>query len=410
MASKKTVKKTAAKKSARPKKSAAPKKRTQSKKSAVAKKGAPAKAARQKPFGTFFLPGPTEVRREVLAAMMQPMIGHRVVEMEDLMGRIQPRLKAVFQTERPVYVSASSATGLMEGALRNGARRRVLSLVNGAFSERFFQIARATGLEADSLEVKWGTAHTAEMLENALARGIYDAVTVAHSETSTGVLNPIEELAAVTQRAGDVVLLVDSVSALAGADCRTDEWGIDLVLTGSQKALALPPGLAFCAAQRHILDRALSKNDRGIYFDFHEFERNILKNQTPNTPAVSLLYALDAQLQRIEAEGLQARFDRHLEMAARVYEWVDDMRENRGVDIHVLAPEDYRSPTVTCITVPEGWSGPKVAAGVQERGFTIATGYGAMREATFRIGHMGDHTMNRLERLLDVIADVFGVA
>jgi aspartate aminotransferase-like enzyme len=380
------------------------------KKTAAKRTAAKKSAARSRtvPFGTFFLPGPTEVRREILETMLQPMIGHRVVEMEDLMARIQPRLRAVFKTERPVYVAASSATGFMEGAVRNGARRRVLSLVNGAFSERFFQIARSTGIEADPLEVQWGKPHTPEMLENALARGIYDAVTVVHSETSTGVLNPIRELAEVTQRAGDVVLLVDSVSGLAGADFRTDEWGVDLVLTGSQKCLALPPGLAFCATQRHVLERAQSKNDRGVYFDFLEFERNILKNQTPNTPAVSMLYALDAQLQSIEAEGLQNRFDRHDEMAARVYAWVQEMREEKGVDLEVLAPEGYRSPGVTCIKVPEGWTGPRVAAGTAERGFTIATGYGAMREATFRIGHMGDHTLPRLELLLDVLTDVFG--
>ncbi len=375
----------------------------------TATKRSPAKKvtrANKTTFGTFFLPGPTEVRPAVLEAMMQPMIGHRVVEMEELMGRMQPRLRALFKTERPVYVSASSATGFMEGAVRNGARRRVLSLVNGAFSERFFQIARSTGLDADPLEVAWGKPHTPEMVENALSRGIYDAVTVVHSETSTGVLNPIKELAEVTKRAGDVVLLVDSVSALGGSDFRTDEWAVDLVLTGSQKCMALPPGLAFCVAQRHILERAQSKNDRGVYFDFLEFERNILKNQTPNTPAVSMLYALAAQLENIEQEGLQNRFDRHTEMAHRVYAWVTEMREERGVDLHVLAPEGFRSPTVTAIKVPEGWTGPKVAAGVAARGFTIATGYGAMREATFRIGHMGDHTMPRLEMLLDVLTNV----
>ncbi len=378
-------------------------------KKAAAKKAAAQASPRKRkpPFGTFFLPGPTEVRPQILEAMLQPMIGHRVAEMEELMGRMQPRLRAVFQTERPVYVAASSATGFMEGAVRNGARRRVLSLVNGAFSERFFQIARSTGLDADPLEVQWGKPHTPDMLENALSRGIYDAVTVVHSETSTGVLNPIAELAEVTRRAGDVVLLVDSVSALGGADFRTDAWGVDLVLTGSQKCLALPPGLAFCVAQRHILERAQSKNDRGVYFDFLEFERNILKNQTPNTPAVSLFYALAAQLESIEHEGLQNRFDRHASMARRVYAWVDGMREEHGVDLHVLAPEGYRSPTVTCITVPEGWTGPQVAAAVAARGFTIATGYGAMRDGTFRIGHMGDHTMNRLDLLLDVLTDAF---
>ena len=133
----------------------------------------------------------------------------------------------------------------------------------------------------------------------------------------------------------------------------------------------------------------------------------VLPTETPNTPAVTLLYALAAQLENIEKEGLQARFDRHTLMARRVYAWVDEMREERGIDLHVLAPEGYRSPTVTCIKVPDGWSGPRVAAGAAERGFTIATGYGAMREATFRIGHMGDHTPDRLELLLDVLTDVF---
>lgn len=350
-----------------------------------------------KSFGTFFLPGPTEVRPEVLAAMLEPMIGHRVAEMKELIGHIQPRLQSVFRTERPVYISASSATGLMEAAVRNGARRRVLSLVNGAFSERFHQIAAATGLETDRLEVEWGEGHTADMLEHALSRGIYDAVTVVHSETSTGALNPIGELAQVTRAAGDVVLLVDSVSGAAGADVRADEWALDFVLTGSQKAFALPPGLAFGVAQENILERAASRKDRGIYFDLLEFERNIRNNQTPNTPAVSLLYALRAQLDRMEVEGLDRRLERHRLMAERTWAWCDEM----GLDI--LASPGFRSPTVTAVRCPEGWTGPEVAAAVKARGYQVATGYGRMKEETFRIGHMGEHTMEGLEGLLDVL-------
>jgi predicted phosphoserine aminotransferase len=356
--------------------------------------------------GRFWLPGPTEVRREVLQAMMRPMIGHRVAEMEELIGHIQPRLKQVFQTERPVYLSASSATGLMEGAIRNGARRRVLSLVNGAFSERFHRIAVACGIQADALEVPWGDAHTPEMLEGALARGIYDAVTVVHSETSTGALNPIREFAAITRRAGEVVLLVDSVSGLAGAPVMTDAWGIDFILTGSQKAFALPPGLAFGVAQKSILDRAASRTDRGIYFDFLEFENNILKNQTPNTPAVSLLYALAAQLDHIAEETIERRWQRHVELAQRTYAWVDQMNE-RGVDLEIVAPAGARSPTVTCIRLPDGWTGPKVVAAARDRGFALATGYGKAKDSSFRIGHMGDHTLDELEALLEALTDVF---
>jgi predicted phosphoserine aminotransferase len=357
--------------------------------------------AQKKAFGTFFLPGPTEVRPEVLAAMTQPMIGHRVSEMEDLIGHIQPRLRTVFRTARPVYISASSATGLMEGAVRNGARRRVLSLVNGAFSERFFQIAQATGLRADPLEVEWGEGHTAEMLEHALSRGIYDAVTVVHSETSTGALNPIGELAKVTRAAGDVVLLVDSVSGACGADIRADEWGLDFVLTGSQKSFALPPGLAFGVAQQSVLERAKTKKDRGTYFDFLEFERNILKNQTPNTPAVSLLFALKAQVDRIAEEGIDARLERHRVMAERTWQWCDEL----GLEILVKDPS-FRSPTVTTVRCPDGMTGPQVASAVRQHGFNIATGYGRMKDESFRIGHMGDHTVDGLENLLAVLKKV----
>jgi predicted phosphoserine aminotransferase len=352
-------------------------------------------------FGNFFLPGPTEVRPAVLAAMTHPMIGHRVAEMEELIGHIQPRLRAVFRTQRPVYISASSATGLMEGAVRNGARRRVLSLVNGAFSERFFQIALATGLRADPLEVEWGEGHTAEMLEHALSRGIYDAVTVVHSETSTGALNPIAELAKVTAAAGDVVLLVDSVSGAAGAEIRADEWGLDFVLTGSQKSFALPPGLAFGVAQQSVLERAKSKKDRGTYFDFLEFERNIQKNQTPNTPAVSLLYALKAQLDWMEEEGMDARLARHRAMAELTWAWCDEL----GLDV-LVRDRAFRSPTVTCVRCPKGMTGPQVAAGTRKHGFQIATGYGRMKDESFRIGHMGDHTPDRLAALLAALTKV----
>jgi predicted phosphoserine aminotransferase len=359
------------------------------------------KTKKKSTFGSFFLPGPTEVRPEVLAAMTKPMIGHRVAEMEDLIGQIQPRLRPVFGTQRPVYISASSATGLMEGAVRNGARRRVLSLVNGAFSERFHQIALATGLRADPLEVDWGAGHTADMLEHALSRGIYDAVTVVHSETSTGAMNPIAELAKVTAAAGDVVLLVDSVSGACGAEVRADEWGLDFVLTGSQKSFALPPGLAFGVAQPSVLERAQSKKDRGVYFDFLEFERNIQKNQTPNTPAVSLLYALREQVGYIEEEGLSARLARHRTMAERTWAWCEEL----GLEVLVKDPA-FRSPTVTCIRCPKGMTGPQVAGAIRKHGFQIATGYGRLKEETFRIGHMGDHTPDRLDALLEALTSV----
>lgn len=356
-------------------------------------------------FGRFFLPGPTEVHPTVLDAQLVPMIGHRGRAMEELFARLQGGLKSVFRTARPVYISSSSATGLMEGAVRNGARHRVLSLVNGAFSERFHAIALACGLTAEKLDVPWGEAHTPEMLEDALRRGDYDAVTVVHSETSTGVLNPIEELIRVAHAKGDVMMLIDSVSGIAGAPLETDGWGCDFVLTGSQKAFALPPGLAFGVATEHLLVRAKANTKRGTYFDFLEFEKNCQANQTPNTPAMSLLYALDVQLQRIAKEGIEGRWARHRRMAQRTWAWVPAMWD-RGIKVSLPVGEDVRSPTVTCIALPSHRKGPEVVAELARRGFVIATGYGKLKDTQLRIGHMGDHTVAELDVLLGVLEEV----
>jgi aspartate aminotransferase-like enzyme len=356
-------------------------------------------------FGRFFLPGPTEVRASILHAMEQPMIGHRGKSMEDLIARIEPDLQYLFRTTRPVYIASCSATGLMEGAIRNGVRSRVLCLVNGAFSERFFQIAQACGVEAEALTVPLGQAHTPEMLADALKGGRFDAVTVVHSETSTGALNPIGDLARVAHEAGDVAFLVDSVSGMAGAPVQTDAWQLDFVLTGSQKALALPPGLAFAVARDTVLERAKSKHDRGIYFDLIEFDKSIRKNQTPNTPALSLFYALALQLADIRRETIEARWERHAAMARRTWAWVDEMR-NAGVGISVLSPEGARSPTVTCVALPSTHNGGAVSTAMTNRGFTISAGYGSLKDTSIRIGHMGDHTVAELDVLLETLREV----
>lgn len=358
-------------------------------------------------FGRFFLPGPTEVLPEILAAQARPMIGHRGKSMEQLIAGMMPGLQRIFRTARPVYISSSSATGLMEASIRNAGGAKVLSLVNGAFSERFFKIAQANGVKAEALTVPMGQVHTAQLLEDALKKQQYDAVTVVHSETSTGALNPIAELAEVAHRTGDTVLLVDSVTGVAGAVVETDAWQLDFVLTGSQKALALPPGLALGVANERVLERAKNACNRGIYFDLVEFESYIKKNQTPNTPAVSLMYALAAQVARIDAETIEGRWARHRAMAERTWRWADEMQD-RGIDIKVLAPAGYRSQTVTCLTMPAGRKGSEVNEAMKSKGYTISAGYGSLKDSTIRIGHMGDHTVAELDELLGVLEGVLG--
>jgi aspartate aminotransferase-like enzyme len=355
-------------------------------------------------FGTFFLPGPTEVRPEVLAAMTRPMIPHRGKDFEAMFARIQEDLRAVFRTHRPVYVSSSSATGLMEAGIRCAPPGPVLAVVNGAFAARFAQIARQCARETDVLDVPPGAAVDLGAVRAQLARKSYAVLTIVHSETSTGVLTDVREATRLAREHG-AVCLVDSVTGIAGTPLEFDAWELDYALTGSQKALALPPGLALGAASPAFAAGAKATEDRGLYFDLVEFEAYALKNQTPNTPALSLFYALEVQLGRIVAEGMEARWARHQAMAERTWRWVEETGARLGVPLRVLAPEGHRSTTVTAVVLPPGITGAAVAGAVRERGYVVGAGYGALRETTFRIGHMGDHTFVGLEGCLAACAD-----
>lgn len=353
--------------------------------------------------GRFFLPGPTEVRPDVLAAQDGPMIGHRGKAIEDLFASIDAGLKPVFQTDRPVIVSTSSASGLMEAAVRNAVvEGKVLSLVNGAFSSRFAKIAVSCGLDVERLDVEWGSVHDPVQVAERLASGGYDAVTLSQSETSTGALQDLEAIAGVVNRYDDTLLLVDSVTGVGGAETHTDEWGVDFILTGSQKALALPPGLAFGVANEAMLERSAKAPAKGWYFDLVALHTQIEEFQTPATPAVSLLYALDYQLKRIAQETIEGRWQRHLAMQQRTFDWVEEMADN-GVDIGIFADEGHRSPTVTCISTDRS---EQVVADLFERGWVVGGGYGKLKDTTFRIGHMGDHTVEELDELLEVLSDV----
>lgn len=356
------------------------------------------------PYGHFFLPGPTEVHPDVLQAQTRAMISHRGAEIKLLMKELQTGLAEAFVTERPVFISTSSATGLMEAAVRNAGRNRILSLVNGAFSKRFADIARSCGFDVDQIEVPWGEAHDPEAVADRLGRGTYDAVTMVHSETSTSVLNDVASLAAAVRRFDDVLVLVDSVSGFGAAELRPDDWGIDFLLTGSQKAFALPPGLSFGVASERMMTRAAEAPRRGYYFDLEFFAKNWEKHQSPTTPAVSGLFALQVQLERIRAEGVEKRWARHAEMAARTHSWVAEMR-GRGVALDLLAPEGFRSPAVTAIRT-DGMTGPEVTSGARERGWLIGGGYGKLKDSTFRIGHMGEKTVEELDALLDILTEV----
>lgn len=357
--------------------------------------------------GKFFLPGPTEVRPEVLAALAGPMISHRGAAFERLFAALQAGLRPAFRTSRSVLISSSSATGLMEAGVRSAPPGPILALVNGAFAARFVAVARACGREVEELGVEWGRVVPLEAVEARLTRGRFAAVTVVHSETSTGALTDVRAVQELARRHG-AACLVDSVSGIAGIPVETDGWGLDYVFTGSQKAFALPPGLAFAVASEAFLAGAAKVPGRGRYFDLVEFDAFARRSQTPNTPALPLLYALEAQLSAMAVEGIEARWARHEAMRQLVVRWVAAAAAS-GVAVGILAAEGERSATVTALTLPAGVSASTVLAKLEQRGYVVGGGYGKLGGSTIRIGHMGDHTVTGLERCLAELGGILGV-
>src|SRR4029079_6882372 len=254
-----------------------------------------------------------------------------------------------------------------------------LALVNGAFSERFALVAESCGREVQRIVVPWGEIYDFNVVESVLEAKRFVAVTVAHSETSTGVVTDVRTVAELAHRYG-AICIVDSVSGAGGAEITVDGWGIDFFLTGSQKALALPAGLAFAVASADFVERATKFRNRGFYFDVVEYDNYAEKNQTPSTPATSLLYALEAQMGDSGREGIERRWDRHIAMRDATIEWVEGMSRRRGVELSVMAPEGARSPTVTVVVLPSNIKGPEVSEATKARGYTVGGGYGKLKD------------------------------
>ena len=351
-----------------------------------------------------FIPGPVDVEPEILDAQAQPMLPHRSAEFEAIFQRASDKARQLFFTQDRVFLTASSGTGLQEAAIRNLAHERVLSCVNGAFGSRWHDVALSNGKAADKLDIPWDQPITPERVADALQKMQYELCTIVHNETSTGVQNPVAEIsAAVRTVSPDTLIAVDAVSSLGGARIEMDAWGLDMVLTSSQKCLALPPGLGLAAVSDRGMAYAQSVPDRGWYFDLLRMERHRLKDSTPATPAISLIYALDAQLDHILAEGREERFARHAAMAERVQSWV------LKHDLGLYAPEGYRSKTVTTVINNLELDITALNEFLLSRGMRIANGYGPLKGKTFRIAHMGETQIEDIERLLAAMDDYIGV-
>jgi aspartate aminotransferase-like enzyme len=347
-----------------------------------------------------FIPGPVEVSAKTWAAFSRPLVGHRSQDFRDLYRSIHPRLQTLFGTKQPVFLSTSSAWGVMEASIRNLVSRCVLNCMCGAFSDKWLDVSRRCGKSAEPLQVEWGKPIDPQALDEKLTTGDFDTVTLIHNETSTGVMNPLEEICAVARKYPEVVLIVDSVSSFSAVAIPMDELGIDVLLTGSQKALALPPGFSLFSVSEKGFARAEKQKDRGYYFDFLEFKKNQENDMTPTTPSIGHIHALESKLDDIFSEGLANRYERHTRTNALVHEWVRE----RGFDF--FAGEGFRSKTLTCVRNSRGIDVAKLVRDLRAKHrLVIDGGYGRIIGETFRLSNMGDETADTVSHLLACLDD-----
>jgi aspartate aminotransferase-like enzyme len=351
------------------------------------------------------IPGPTEVSQEILKEQTHPLISHRDKAFSELYSQIMSKLTQFFELSadcKPA-VTTSSGTLWFDIVGRSIVKEKALVCINGAFSERFGKTIRACGKKVDVLEVDWGKAVKPDMIAEKLDTGEYDTLAVCHNESSTGVRNPIHEIGNLVRRDyPDIILAIDSVSAMAGDKTLPSEIGCDIIFASTQKCFALPPGLAVSLVTDRAIDRAKGVHNRGSYTDLVEIFEFAKKLQTPFTPNISLLYALDKRLDLLLKETYEHVFLRHKEMAEYTQRWAKKH--------FALFPEPgYESITVSCIQNTLGKNIAELSQKLAEKGFMISNGYGKLKEKTFRIGHMGEWNLSGIKEVLDLIEEIWSL-
>ncbi|NQV31638.1 MAG: alanine--glyoxylate aminotransferase family protein [Phycisphaeraceae bacterium] len=343
-----------------------------------------------------FIPGPIKVDDDVLQQMARPTLGHRGKEYSQLHGETVDLLKKAFFTEQNVFLSSSSASGIWEAAIRNcvAPDETVLSTCCGAFSDKWADVVEACGRKVDRLKVEWGQAITPDMIDEKLATGNYAAITLVYNETSTGLANPVYEISQMMkEKYPDVLVFVDSVSAMVGLPLHFDDLGWDITFASLQKAFGIPPGFAVALVSNRALEKSKSVPNRGYYFNFELWAKNAAKSQTLVTPSVQHIYALNFQCQKMVNEGMENVWKRHKAMAEYVREWALSKFD-------VFCEKPYASDTLTAIRNTRNIDVAKTIAALQEKHNTVfGNGYGKLKQETFRIAHMGDITLNDVKEV-----------
>lgn len=348
-----------------------------------------------------FIPGPTNVHPDVLAKMATPMIGHRTPEASELQKSISDKLKKLMYTENKIVLSTSSGTGLMEGAIRSITLKKAIVFSTGAFGKRWHELALLNGIDADLHEVESGNPVLPETVDHFLKTGKYDSMAITHNETSTGVMNPLEIISEVMQKYPEVIWMVDAVSSLGGVKIETDKLGIDVCISSSQKALALPPGLSLASISEKTEERLKKIGHKGFYLDLLTLCEYIDKrnNQYSCTPSLPHMFALDFQLDRIFKEGLENRYIRHIEIAEYMITWANHF-------FKVYPIPGFESLTVTCIKNIRQINIPELNKELQLRNMVLSNGYGSLKDKTFRIGHMGEINIEDMMELTTAMEEI----
>jgi aspartate aminotransferase-like enzyme len=344
-----------------------------------------------------FIPGPVKVNEDVLQQLARPTLGHRGKEYAQLQEETVSMLKKILFTEQNVFLFTSSGSGGWEASIRNcvGFDETVLCTCCGAFSDKWANVAKACGRNVEVLKVEWGQPTLPEMIDEKLATGKFAAVTLIHNETSTGLTNPVEEISAMLKKKyPDVLVFVDSVSGMVGLPLKFDELGWDVAFASTQKAFAIPPGLAVVAVSNRALEKSKNVPNRGYYFDFQQYAKSSEKNQTPTTPSIPHVMALNHQCHKLLEEGMENVWQRHKQMGGFVRGWAKKKFE-------LFCEEKYASNTLTTIKNTRGINVADVIKAIQQKHNTVfGNGYGKLKDATFRIAHMGDITLDEVKELL----------
>ena len=349
-----------------------------------------------------FIPGPVDVREDVLEQLSKPLISHRGKEISTLQNNIISKLKIVMGTKNDIVISSSSGTGSMEMALRSLTLKKALVISNGSFGDRFYEIAKYNHIDADLHRFFDGEAINAEILDKLLETNQYDTITITHNETSTSVMNNLEQLSIIWKKHPEIIVILDTVSSLGGVKIDVDHYHIDACVSASQKALGLPPGLSFISLSQKAVQRMEQVGYKGYYLDLKRvYEVAQSKSQYPSTPTISLMYALDYQLDFIlNKEGLENRFDRHLELATYTRNWGRKYFE-------LLVADGYQSNTVTTIRNIHHYDMTYLKEELKKSGYLFSDGYGKLKSETFRIAHMADRSLAELKAYLTRIEEIW---